>query len=438
MLNASSFASPLVKPCAPLATLPLPGIPMSMLDIRLWRALPACALLLSAAVASALSPLRIPLEGAPQPPTLLARSAMLIEARTGAILFEDHADAVVAPASLTKLMTLHIALQEIAAGRLDPAEQIVPPDTWATSMPPRSSLMFLGPRQKVTIEQLLKGLVIDSGNDAAVALADRIAGSVPAFVALMNQEAGRLGYHDMHFVEPAGISSANTITAREYADFCRRFVTLHPEAMQSLLSLKEFTYPLEENRGEGNHEKPITQQNRNVLLGRYSGTDGLKTGYLDESGYNIAATVNRDGMRLISVILGVPRQGVVSGARLRVLESERLLDYGFNNFTTLPPSYLPPAPVRVWKGSSRSVLLRPEPEPYVVVPRAQAGELSASIEQRREVIAPVRSGQELGTLVVTLGGRELSRFPLVAATEVGRGGLLRRALDSVALLFHRI
>ena len=173
---------------------------------------------MSAAVVHGLSPFRIPLDGSLPPPTLQARSAMVIEARTGVILFEDRADTPVPPASLTKLMTLHIALNEIAAGRLDPAEHIVPgPDAWARNMPPRSSVMFLGPRQRLTVGQLLQGLVVVSGNDAAVALADRIAGSVPGFVGMMNNEAARLGYREMHFVDPSGISSSNTITAREYA-----------------------------------------------------------------------------------------------------------------------------------------------------------------------------------------------------------------------------
>jgi serine-type D-Ala-D-Ala carboxypeptidase (penicillin-binding protein 5/6) len=400
---------------------------------------PAFLLILTAAWAHALAPVRIPLADSLVPPILNARSAMLIEARTGAILYESHADIVLAPASLTKLMTLHLVLQQIATGRLDANERIVPgPDTWARRMPPRSSLMFLGPRQTVRIEQLMKGLVVDSGNDAAVALAERIAGSVPAFVALMNQEARRLGYRDTRFVEPAGISSANAITAREYADFCRKFIELHPEALQSLFSLREFTYPLSENLEEGNHEKPITQRNRNMLLGRYEGTDGLKTGYIDESGYNIAVTASRNGMRLISVILGVPSRGRISGTRLRALESERLLDYGFDNFTSLQPSYPPLAAVRVWKGRTRRVSVQPERAPYVVVPRLQAGEVRAVVEQRRDVVAPVRAGQQLGTIIVTLAGRELTRFPLVAEDEVGRGNALVRVLDSIALLFHRI
>ncbi len=187
------------------------------------RFVSACVLLLSGAAAHAAAPLRVVLTASlPDPPVLHARSAILVEARTGAVLFEDHADEQIPPASLAKLMTLHIALDLVETGRLDPSRRVVPgADAWAQNMPPRSSVMYLGPNQVVTIDKLMQGLVVDSGNDAAVELADQIAGSVPEFAAMMNREAARLGYSEMRFVEPAGISAENRITAREYVDFCR-------------------------------------------------------------------------------------------------------------------------------------------------------------------------------------------------------------------------
>ncbi|MGD0725686.1 MAG: D-alanyl-D-alanine carboxypeptidase family protein [Spirochaetia bacterium] len=405
----------------------------------LMRFISACVLLLSAAGAHAASPLHVVLTASlPDPPVLRARSAILIEARTGAVLFEDHADEQIPPASLAKLMTLHIALDLVETGRLDPSRRVVPgSDAWARNMPPRSSLMYLGPNQVVTVHQLLQGLVVDSGNDAAVELADQIAGSVGGFAALMNREAARLGYSAMRFVEPAGISAENRITAREYVDFCRHFVAAHPDALRDLFSLRELTYPLPENLTNGNNEKPITQANRNVLLGKYEGIDGLKTGYIDEAGYNIAATAERGDMRLIAVVLGVPDVGRVSGAVLRNTESEALLDYGFANFVVLRPDHNEPLPVRVWKGGQRSVLLGPTSDPLVVVPRSKEQGIHTRIEQEREVIAPVRAGQVLGHIVVQLDGAELTRFPLAAKTDVPVGGILRRAMDSVILLFHK-
>jgi serine-type D-Ala-D-Ala carboxypeptidase (penicillin-binding protein 5/6) len=370
------------------------------------------------------------------PPALHARSTILIEAATGAVLLEEGADLAIAPASLTKLMTLHVALSRIEEGALDPSALVVPgPDAWAKNMPPRSSVMFLGPNQRLSVEQLLEGLVVVSGNDAAVALADAIGGSVQGFVALMNEEARRLGYTVMHFTEPAGISAANKVTAREYADFCRRFILLHPDALSRYFSLKQLTYPLSRNLTGGNHEKPVTQANRNTLLGRYPGADGLKTGYIDESGYNLAATATRDGMRLISVMLGVPDVGGVSGADVRTRETEALLDYGFASFTTVKPAWQAAAPVRVWKGRARTVAATVRGQPIVAVRRDRAADVKAAVVQMTDVEAPVSSGQRLGAVVVSLDGRELARFPLVAGARVERGGLLRRIVDSIAMFF---
>ena len=415
------------------------GYLICMLDRRRRRYLFIISLLFSAGFAQAADPLHVLLSGSlPAPPSLSARSAILLEALTGVILFEKNADDPIPPASLTKLMTLDIALQRIDEGLLDPS-QIVEPrsDAWARNMPPRSSVMFLGPNQRLTIDDLLRGLVVDSANDAAVELADVIGGSVPAFVQIMNEEASQMGYRVMHFVDSSGISAGNLITAREYADFCRRFVALHPQALKSLFSLGQFTYPREENLSGDNRQKPVTQRNTDRLLGRYEGADGLKTGYIDESGYNFAATATRGQMRLISVVLGIHDSDPADGVRLRAVESEKLLDYGFGNFRLMVPTYAAPFPVRVWKGRARVLTIATLTKPYIVVPRDQAGSVSATVEQQREVFAPVSQGQVLGQLIVRLGDVELVRFPLQALTSVEKGGPLRRMLDSLILLFHR-
>ena len=398
-------------------------------------------LLLSAMLAQATDPLHTLHSGSlrPSPPSLSARSAILVEARTGVILFENNADDPIPPASLAKLMTLHIVLQRIEEGRLDPSQIVVPePDAWARNMPPRSSVMLLGPNQRLTIDDLLKGLVVDSANDAAVELADVVAGSVPAFADMMNEETLRMGYRVMHFVDSSGLSSANVITAREYADFCRRFVTLHSQALTSLFLLRRFTYPRGENLSGNDYQKPVTHQNTDTLLGRYEGADGLKTGYIDESGYNFAATARRGEMRLISVILGIRDPDPAVGLRLRAVESEKLLDYGFTNFCLVVPTYVAPSQVRVWKGRARTLTIALFAKPYIVVPRGQTESVSTSLEQQREVIAPIAQGQVLGHLIVRLGVVELVRFPLQAVSSDGMGGPLQRTIDSVILLFHRI
>jgi D-alanyl-D-alanine carboxypeptidase (penicillin-binding protein 5/6) len=255
---------------------------------------------------------------------------------------------------------------------------------------------------------------------------------------MMNREAVRLGYRALHFEDPAGISASNAVTAREYADFARRFVFLHPGALKDLFSVREFTYPLAENLTGGNREKPVTQANRNVLLGRYDGVDGLKTGYIDESGYNIAVTAERDGMRLVSVILGVPDVGRVSGADLRATESAALLDYGFGVFTLVRAAYDPPIPVNVWKGSVRAVAVKASPEPVVVVGREQVPSVRTVVRETMDVEAPVKAGQVLGVVAVSVDGREIARFPLRAAVDVNEGSFFRKAVDSVILFLRGI
>ncbi len=398
------------------------------------RCLPLILVLALPAVA-----VRVTAEAALQPPRLHARSAILVESETGTVLYQLDPDRPIPPASLTKLMTLHIALSEIEAGRLDPDQWIVPgPDSWARAMPPDSSLMFLGPGQRLTIRQLLEGLVVDSGNDAAVAIADRIAGSVPAFVALMNSEAERLGFRVMHFADPAGIDPASSVTAREYAEFCRIFIRLHPQALADLLSLRQLTYPLPVNLTDGGRQQPVTQHNRNTLLGRYAGVDGLKTGYIDESGYHMAVTAMRDSMRLIAVVMGIPDagEGGLSGETLRAEDSAALLDYGFESFVKMVPRYEPPRAIRVWKGRVRSLVPVVQPAPLVVVRRDQASGVRASLQQVSDVVAPVRASQEVGRLVVEADGATIARFPLRAGIDVAPAGPLRRALDSVLLFFR--
>ena len=214
-------------------------------------ALAACAFLLASHPATAAAADQF------RPPVLHARSAVLVEESTGTALFALNADLPIPPASLTKLMTLHLALREIEAGRIELDQWIVPgPDSWARAMPPHSSLMFLGPDQRLTVRRLLQGLVVVSGNDAAVAVADLVSGSVPAFVAEMNSEARRLGFSRMYFEDPAGLSPASTITAREYAEFCRLFIDMHPDALPDLFSLRQFTYPLPENMTGGSRRTP--------------------------------------------------------------------------------------------------------------------------------------------------------------------------------------
>ena len=358
----------------------------------------------------------------------------MIEAETGKVLYADNPDIPYPPASLTKMMTLHIALNEVANGKLKMNQEIVPVEpAWATSMPPRSSLMFLGPNQRLTLKTLLTGLIVDSGNDAAYEIAYLIAGSVPAFAKMMNDEAARLGFPDMHFVEPSGLSSHNRITAREYAEFCRVFIRLHPNALEDIFAVKKFTYPEPDNLTNGNRTKPIVQYNRNLLLWTYPGTDGFKTGYIDQSGYNMAITAKRNGMRLISVVLGVRGSSPAEAENLRAKDEEELLNYGFDNFVKLTPHFSKPEPVRVWKGDARFVSAVPDHTPAIVVAKAAQDKLSVRVEQTNNVLAPVYTGDTLGKLVFSVDGKPVEEVPLVAQDTIARGGVPKRVFDSVVL-----
>lgn len=267
---------------------------------------------------------------APEPREILARSALLMDATTGEELFAKDADQAIPPASMAKLMTLHLAIEEVEQGRISLDDTVaVGPDAWAANFPAPSSLMFLEPGQRVTVKEIMLGLAVCSGNDAAVALAEHVAGSVDAFVLLMNAEAAALGLDHCRFADPSGLSSENTVTAREFARFCRAYVQAHPWALDELHAVRRFSYPQARNLAPGSSQAPITQENRNRLLWDYAGVDGLKTGYIRSSGYNIAITAERGGRRLIAVIMGGPGETHAQGGANLFHDGALLLDYGF-------------------------------------------------------------------------------------------------------------
>lgn len=268
-----------------------------------------------------------------------AQSAMLLDFASGKVLFEKNADQPIPPASLTKLMTLHVAYKEIKAGRLRKSDRVsIPPEAWASRMPRPSSLMLLGPGQIVSVGELMLGLAVASGNDAAVALACHIAGSVRNFAARMNLEARNMGYATMHFVDASGLSPENTVTAREFADFCRRYVLLHPESIAELHSKREFVYPKPANLAKPGRKMRLrakVHHSHNIMLGQYEGVDGLKPGYIKLSGNNLALTAKRGERRLIAVILG--EEVGYRGQSRRNLRNDctLLLDYGFGGITAV-------------------------------------------------------------------------------------------------------
>jgi D-alanyl-D-alanine carboxypeptidase (penicillin-binding protein 5/6) len=378
------------------------------------------------------------LESASPAPPIASRAAALLDAETGTVLYAKNPDEPIPPASLAKLMTAHIALREAAAGRTSLDEAFQPPrESWAVNQPPRSSLMFLAAGQRVSLRELLLGLAVPSGNDAAVAVALRFAPTAAEFAAMMNREAENLGLLNTYFVEPSGISENNMTTAGEFARFCRIYLSLYPETLEEFHSVLEFAYPKVENVAERYRERPgtIVQYNHNSLLKDFPGTDGLKTGYIDEAGYNIALTARREGTRFILVLLGAP--AVWGGDRMRDDDGRRLLSWAFDQYRTIRPLIGDLEPVPLWKGKQKEVRLNIAETLDFTGPRDRGQQLYLSTELIDPLIAPLRAGENVGTLVLSDDLGELRRISLLAAEEYPLGGFFRRLWDSLRLFFRR-
>ena len=381
----------------------------------------------------------VPAHGGETPPEISSLAAVLLDARTGTILYEKNGSVPHPPASLTKVMTIHLLLEKIAAGELTLEDEVpLPPESWASNLPRDSSLMFLGPDQRPRVLDILQGLAVSSGNDAAVAAAHLTAGSVEDFALLMNAEARRLGFADMYFIEPSGYDANNRITAVAFARFLKFYLDRHPNALENLHSLREFTYPREENLLPGNGSNPITQYNRNNLLFTYPGVDGIKTGYLHESGYNIAVTAGRNEMRLILVLLGAYGATPLQGVRSRSRDSEVLLNYGFDNFSTRKTRSPEPEPVHVWKGRIRSMVPRVPEEIWVTVPRGEENRIRGEIVQDLYITAPVMEGSVLGKVRITLDDKTLYQADLTAPAAVPKGPWWRVLFDGFAIFFRNL
>jgi len=354
-----------------------------------------------------------------------------MDAETGVVLFSQGPSLVIPPASLTKLMTIHLALKAIKAGKAS-ADDIVqlPPESWAENQPARSSLMFLGKNQTVTLGELLLGMAVSSGNDAAVATALHLAHSVEAFTAMMNAEAGRLGLVSTRFTEPAGISPENMTSAMDYARFCRVYIKEHPDSMALLHSVQSFAYPMPANAGNEPF-RTIVQNNRNALLSTISGVDGLKTGYIPEAGYNIALSAVRGEYRIIAVLLGADSE------KERDKDSETLLEWGFANFKTLRPVVNLAPSVRIWGGKEKYGNLKPSGSLVFTVSAHRASVIQFTAELFPRLKAPLSAGEQGGILIISDEIGELFRVPLVLEKEAVRGNFFRVLFDEIALFFQK-
>jgi len=381
--------------------------------------------------------------GAAQPPVenlsalIHARSAILVDAASGSVLFEKNADDPVPPASMTKLVAMYTAFHAAERGEISFDDVIEPPpESWAVNIPPGSSLMFLGQGQRVTVREILSGMAVASGNDAAIALAVHVSGSVPAFIERMNSEMRMLGFPVTRFAEPSGLSELNMTTAREFADFALVYIRDYPEALRAFHAQRAISYPMPWNLPAGGTESPVTQNATNRLLGMLEGCDGLKTGFINESGYNLSLTAERNGDRFISVTLGGPGTGSTEGNRLRIQDGQNLMEWAFGNFLTVRTEAVRPVIMPVWGGKQESIRLIPARSASFTAPAGIRTALPALVRRlviTGQVTAPVDAGEELGRMDYSLGGTVVHSVPLVADRGSEKAGPVRRLVDRAAL-----
>jgi D-alanyl-D-alanine carboxypeptidase (penicillin-binding protein 5/6) len=373
-----------------------------------------------------------------QGPEIVSVAAVMVDAETGAMIYCKNPDVEIPPASLTKLMTMHLVMKAINEGRAS-YEDIVPitDDSWAKNFERRATVMFLEPRHIVTIRELMVGLAVSSGNDAAVALALKFAPSVPEFANMMTAEARNLGLKLTRFVEPSGLSEENMTTANEFTWFCFQYLRQHPDSIKDFHSVPYFNYPTSQNMPAGLRNNPptVTQYNRNALLRLYPGADGLKTGYIDESGYNIALTAQRENNRFLVTLLGAPAQP--GGDRIRNEDGARLLNWAFENFKTVRPVVGQIENRRLYKGKDDDIELVIAGETVFTAPVGRAEDMWAEAHINEPLIAPLPAGFRVGDLVFFDEYGELNRIPLLTARSYEKGGFFKRFWHSILLLFKK-
>jgi D-alanyl-D-alanine carboxypeptidase (penicillin-binding protein 5/6) len=356
----------------------------------------------------------------PSPPEVKAKGHILIDFNTGKVLAESNADALLAPASLTKMMTSYIIGKELASGNINNTDLVkVSEKAWAKNFP-GSSLMFIEVGTEVSVELLNQGIIVASGNDACVAMAEHIAGSEGAFAQLMNGYAAELGMSSSYFENSHGLDSQeHKTTPRDMATLAMALIRDVPEEYK-IYSQKFFSY------------NNIKQYNRNNLLWDKSmNVDGLKTGHTAQAGYSLVSSATKGGMRLVSVVMGTESE------RARKVESKKLLNYGFRFFETYTPYKAGDkfATNRVWMGDVKEVDLGILLDTPITVPRGQRKNLAASIELDQQLKAPLAKGTVVGKLFLRLDGEDIAEYPLVTLQEVNEGGMFSKLVDYVKLQF---
>ncbi|MGB1557512.1 MAG: D-alanyl-D-alanine carboxypeptidase family protein [Oceanococcaceae bacterium] len=350
----------------------------------------------------------------PRPPNVDARQFLLMDYASQQIIAEQSADERADPASITKLMTAYVVFDALAQGLMQDTDLVtISRKAWKAE----GSRMFAEVNTQVSIQDLLRGLIVQSGNDAAIALAEHTAGSEGSFADRMNQYAAQLGLKNTHYTNASGLSDPeHYTTARDIALLVHALVSRFPQRYK-LYSEREFTY------------NGISQSNRNQLLWRDASVDGVKTGYTSTAGYCLASSALRDGMRLIAVVLGAPN------ANGRISASEALLNWGFRFYESVEVAAAGATvnSSRIYKGSQEQLPLGRLQSTWVVVPRGQAASVELDQDVPAPLMAPVTRGQTVGELIVRHQGRELTRLPLQGLSDVPLGSFWQRLRDEALL-----
>ena len=353
-------------------------------------------------------------------PTLAAKSWLLLDATSNQVVATHEPDLRIEPASLTKIMTAYLSFAAIREKRLD-LNQSVNVSVRAWKVDPSSSKMFIDPATPVKINDLLHGLIVQSGNDAAVALAEAVAGTEETFVALMNQEALKMGMKSTRFGNAHGLPSAdNYSTARDLSLLATRLINDFPE-FYKIYSTKSYTY------------NKITQPNRNRLLWLDPSVDGMKTGHTDAAGYSLISTAKRPGVggdrRLVSIMIGT------TSDQMRAQESQKILNWGFQNFDTVK-LYAKGQAVdtpQVWKGSKNQLKIGFNHDVYVTVPKGTAAKMKPVLERKDPLVAPIDLNAKVATLKMMVDGKPVAELPVLALEQVPQAGMFGRAWDAVRL-----
>lgn len=394
----------------------------------------------------------LPYKTVPVKLDIAAESAILIDTSTGSILYEKNADEIIPPASMTKLVEMYVVFDAVEKEKISLDDIVpLPKQSLAINMPSDASLMFLAEGQKVTLRELLLGLAIASGNDASIAVANYVAGSMDEFVNRMNEAVQSLGLTHTHFVESSGYSEKNVTTAKEFASFCRIYINKYPKSLEDFHSRKVLRYPLQHNLPEYQQSQEdsqaVVQYNTNKLLDILPGCDGLKTGFIFESGFNLALTAKRYGTRFLSVTMKGPGVGSAQGNKYRIADGTTLMEFAFGTFA----DYRAPGgkeehkfAVGIPGAKNKSIYLVPALDETLTVPFITSdspGGAAASVY----VVADIPSciyketvcGKQYGTLTYKIDNKVLRTIPLVADRDNIQGSIITRIYGKIVTLIFK-